>query len=162
MKLYHGSNMGVKEPNLEYSNRTRDFGKGFYLTSSIEQATSWAKHRTYQLEKKGEPTVTVFELDDEYVNNLNIKNYSHADAEWLEYITLNRTSKESIQCDYDVVIGPVVNDNTTPVINLFLNKIISEEVAIENLKTYVLKDQYTIKTEKALQYLHYEGVIKVD
>ena len=38
MKLYHGSNVEVKEPSLHYSEKNRDFGQGFYLTSDINQA----------------------------------------------------------------------------------------------------------------------------
>ena len=56
------------------------------------------------------------------------------------FITKNRTNAESIKNDYDTIIGPVANDNTTPVINLYLSKIIDFEVAIKELKTYVLKD----------------------
>jgi len=158
MKLYHGSNVVVKSPDLNYSNRARDFGSGFYLTSSLEQAKSWARHRTY-LSKTGKPTISVFELDDNYVNNLLVKKYDSASKEWLEFITKNRTNEESIKNDYDIIIGPVANDNTTPVINLYLSKIIDFEIAIKELKTFVLKDQYVIKTNKALEYLKYEGVI---
>lgn len=158
MKLYHGSNVVVKNPDLNYSNRARDFGSGFYLTSSLEQAVSWARHRTY-LSKTGKPTITVFELDDNYVNNLLVKKYDSASKEWLVFITKNRTNAESIKNDYDIIIGPVANDNTTPVINLYLSKIIDFEVAIKELKTYVLKDQYVIKTEESLKFLKYEGVI---
>ncbi len=157
MILYHGSNIEVKNPDLKISTRTRDFGRGFYLTSSLEQATSWAKHRTYQREKVGKPTISIYELNEEGFHNLNVKKFDGANEEWLEYITLNRTSKEIIDDPYDIVIGPVANDSTAPVINLYLSGVISEDIAIENLKTYVLKDQYTIKTEKALSYLKYEG-----
>lgn len=162
MKLYHGSNIEVKEPDLLFSNRTRDFGTGFYLTSSLEQAKSWAKHRTYQREKKGVPTVSEFLLDESCFECLKVKKFESANHEWLEYVTYNRTKENTLENDYDIVIGPVANDSTTPVINLYLNGIISEDIAIENLKTYVMKDQYTIKSEKALSYLTYRGVLKYD
>ena len=93
------------------------------------------------------------------INNLLVKKYDSASKEWLEFITKNRTNEESIKNDYDIIIGPVANDNTTPVINLYLSNIIDFEVSIKELKTFVLKDQYVIKTKKALEYLKYEGVI---
>lgn len=42
MLLYHGSNIEVREPRLLRSQRDLDFGKGFYTTSDLGQATSWA------------------------------------------------------------------------------------------------------------------------
>ena len=41
--LYHGSNMKVDKPMLLKGQRALDFGAGFYLTSSYEQAMKWAK-----------------------------------------------------------------------------------------------------------------------
>ena len=41
--LYHGSYCEVREPDLERCNARKDFGKGFYLTSSKEQAESFLK-----------------------------------------------------------------------------------------------------------------------
>ena len=39
--LYHGSYCEVREPLLEKCANRKDFGKGFYLTSSREQAESF-------------------------------------------------------------------------------------------------------------------------
>jgi len=43
MKLYHGSNVAVKNLEIIQINRKLDFGTGFYLTSDYEQAKkmSW-------------------------------------------------------------------------------------------------------------------------
>jgi hypothetical protein len=37
MKLYHGSNVEVKEPNILVGRRTLDFGQGFYTTSDYNK-----------------------------------------------------------------------------------------------------------------------------
>lgn len=39
MILYHGSNVVVREPHLLKIQRELDFGKGFYTTSDLEQAS---------------------------------------------------------------------------------------------------------------------------
>ena len=39
MILYHGSYCVVKNPDLEKCAMYKDFGRGFYLTTSKEQAT---------------------------------------------------------------------------------------------------------------------------
>lgn len=35
MKLYHGSHTKIEKPLLTFSNKNRDFGSGFYLTSDL-------------------------------------------------------------------------------------------------------------------------------
>lgn len=42
MKLYHGSISAVKKPGLSRGRKNTDFGKGFYTTTSYEQAKKWA------------------------------------------------------------------------------------------------------------------------
>lgn len=42
MILYHRSNIVVENPKIIQSDRRLDFGTGFYLTSSYEQAERWA------------------------------------------------------------------------------------------------------------------------
>lgn len=43
MILYHGSYCKVAKPELEKCAKRKDFGRGFYLTSSKEQAVSFLK-----------------------------------------------------------------------------------------------------------------------
>ena len=47
MRLYHGSTVTVRRPNIQKGRRKTDFGKGFYTTTSFEQAAKWAvlKHK---------------------------------------------------------------------------------------------------------------------
>lgn len=42
MELYHGSIQKVIRPIIIEQQRLLDFGKGFYITSSKEQAERWA------------------------------------------------------------------------------------------------------------------------
>ena len=42
-------------------------------------------------------------------------------------------------------------------LTLFEQGIIDKFMAIQQLKTFVLWDQYLFHTEKALKFLHYEG-----
>lgn len=38
MIVYHGSNQIVNHPDVRYSERNLDFGRGFYVTTVKEQA----------------------------------------------------------------------------------------------------------------------------
>ena len=41
--LYHGSYCEVTMPNVNKCAKYKDFGQGFYLTTSLKQAASFAK-----------------------------------------------------------------------------------------------------------------------
>ncbi|MBP1541139.1 MAG: DUF3990 domain-containing protein [Prevotella sp.] len=45
MKLYHGSLLVVDSPKILVPNRTLDYGKGFYTTTSFEQAKKWVQRK---------------------------------------------------------------------------------------------------------------------
>ncbi len=45
MIVYHGSSQVVESPNVKYSYRALDFGKGFYVTTVKEQAARWARRK---------------------------------------------------------------------------------------------------------------------
>ena len=64
MILYHGSNVGVKKPELLKVQRALDFGKGFYTTTDLDQASKWAKRTALRL-KQTDAFVTVYEIADE-------------------------------------------------------------------------------------------------
>lgn len=151
MRLYHGSNVAVSTPEILPTVRALDFGPAFYLTSSIEQAKKWAKLKSFRL-RTGVPTVTVFEFNEKCFNHLRIKQFDAANSEWLKYVSVNRKGNPE-NLDYDIVIGPVANDDTMPVINLYLKGSYNEEEAVRRLLPQNLKDQYAFKTEKALQFL---------
>lgn len=150
MLLYHGSNVAVEKPKIIRSNRALDFGSGFYLTSDYEQAEKWAK-LTVLRRGVGEPTVTVYETND-YFCKLKILKFNSANIEWLNFIVANRTNK-NVDCSDDIIVGPVANDNTMPVINLYLSGAYDENEALKRLLTQKLKDQYTFKTEESIKAL---------
>lgn len=155
MLLYHGSNVTVEKPNIIQSERTLDFGTGFYLTTDFEQAKRWAILTTSR-KKEGIPTVNVFEIEDKV--NLKVLKFNGPDKEWLEFVTNNRKNK-NYKNDYDLIIGPVANDNTMPVINLYVNGIYNEKEALKRLLPQKLKDQVVFKNTKALKYLNFKEKI---
>lgn len=151
MKLYHGSNLTVSQPIILESNRALDFGKGFYLTTDLDQAIKWSKTTTKR-KNSGIPTVSIFEYDES--DNLKILKFENANIKWLKFVSKNR-KMESIDESYDIIIGPVANDNTMPVINSYLDGTYDEEEAIERLLTQKLTDQFVFKTDLALKSLHF-------
>lgn len=154
MLLYHGSNIAIKEVRLIPSKRFLDFGAGFYLTSDYEQAKRWAE-RTANRRREGSPTVTVFHVEEAQLEMLRILTFPSADKDWLRFISANRTGATD-DTDYDIIVGPVANDQAIRTINNFLKGYFSEEVAIQLLLPQKLKDQYAFKTERALAILDFQ------
>ena len=151
MLLYHGSNIVVREPKILKSQRYLDFGAGFYMTSDFEQARKWAV-RTSARREEGVATISVFEISDDYVDKVKVRTFARPDRDWLRYITVHRTGNPPAD-DYDMVVGPVANDQAIRTVNNYLKGYFPEEVAIKLLLPQKLKDQYLFRTEKALDLL---------
>ena len=91
MILYHGSLEIVDNPEIREPNRTLDYGAGFYLTSSFEQAEKWVRNKL-----KGNQTcgfVNVYEYDSSFENSLNILDFPKASDEWVDFVMSNRMDR---------------------------------------------------------------------
>lgn len=157
MFLYHGSNMVVSNPQILVSDRRLDFGEGFYLTSSLEQAERWAQLTT-ERRGVGQPTLNVYTFDESALSTLNVLRFVKANKKWLDYVVANRENRLGVQ-KWDLVIGPVANDRTMPVIRLFLAKVYTAAETLRRLLPQNLHDQYTFKTSTALEHLMYKESI---
>lgn len=152
--LYHGSNMKVDKPMLLKGQRALDFGAGFYLTSSYEQAMKWAKTVTRR-RGNGQPIVNIYNLDELRLATLHVLRFNTADGDRLDYVVKNRRG-QAVVGDYDVVIGPVANDSTLPVIDDYMSGNYTKEEAVRRLLPQNLTDQYAFKSTEALAALTYK------
>lgn len=159
MKLYHGSNIEVVVPKIIKSNRALDFGTAFYTTSDYEQAKKWAILTTNR-NQTGNPIVNEYDFDDKYIEILKINQYDSANREWLRFVSACRSEMQSGD-EYDLIIGPVANDRTFDVISLYLIGVYDEEETIKRLLPFKLKDQYALKSQKALDLLTFKRRIFV-
>ena len=159
MKLYHGSTVTVKNPSLRLGRKNTDFGKGFYTTTDFDQAARWARIRSQRAGTESS-IVTVFEIDDDLLqsNDIKIMEYNGATENWLNFVVNNRRSAPLH--DYDIVLGPVANDNLYATISMYENGQLSVEAAIVQLNTHTLFEQVSFHTPKALSQIRYvESVI---
>lgn len=153
MELYHGSNMEVESPIIKEKLRALDFGAGFYLTSSRQQAERWAKTVTKR-RKTGIATLNIYHFNEEEMDSIEVLKFETANAEWLDFVVANR--KEQLWGrTYDVVIGPVANDSTLPVIDDYMDGVYTKEEAVKRLLPQNLTDQYAFLSNKALGLLKF-------
>jgi len=160
MLLYHGSNIIVDKPKLLEQKRGLDFGGGFYLTTSEEQAARFSEIISKR-KKCGKATVNIYNFDMIMAEKtLKIQKFEHADAEWLHFVAENRlkTYKGSI---FDIVIGAVANDTVMPTIQAYLNGFINEEATLITLRASKLVDQVCLKTEEAISILKFSDAYEV-
>lgn len=136
--LYHGSYCEIRKPQLEKCAKRKDFGKGFYLTTSREQAISFLKTALAKAEagKIIEPgqnygVVSMFEVEKEMAR-------------------------------FDVIAGKIADDATNRTLVAYVSgtfgKMGSEradEFCISQLMPGRLNDQYCFKTERALECLRF-------
>ena len=151
--LYHGSNIAFEKIDLKKSHDRRDFGRGFYCTVLENQAAEWAK-RPYLRSHKG--SRYVYRYLFRQTDALKIKHFSALDQEWLEFIKENRT-KGGIQHTYDVVVGPVADDNTMETVQLYLSGILRAKEAVERLRYSKVNNQVSFHTPLALKHLTLES-----
>jgi hypothetical protein len=160
MKLYHGTNIRFETPKIIQPNRALDFGAGFYTTTDISQASTWAKVVVRRADA-GVPLLNIYEFDENSVLLLKVKRFETPDQEWLDFVCEHRLNIYSGNT-CDLITGPVANDTTMPVLQTYIDAIrmandndrnFYAQFAIRQLRAEKLKDQYVFKTEAALQQL---------
>lgn len=145
IRLYHGSNVAIKEIDLSRSKRGKDFGQGFYLNANPEQAMAMAI-RSSKFLNEGEPTLSCFEFDENKAKalGLKIKVFSDYSEEWAEFIVMNRKNdSDSPAHPYDIVIGPIADDTVGVQIRRFTMGYLSAAALVAELK---------FKGDHAVQY----------
>ncbi len=153
MKIYHGSIEQVVAPEIRESNRTLDYGQGFYTTTSYNQAEDWVRRRMRE-RKVSKGYVCEYEFDESALQNLKALIFDTPTDEWVDFVMQNRTQKNFVH-EYDLVYGPVANDKVYAAFALYEGGLIDKKTLISELKTYKLVDQYLFHTSEALKYLRF-------
>lgn len=153
MRLYHGSNVEVRKPNLRYGRNNTDFGKGFYTTTQKEQAERWTEIKLDRA-KTGKRIVTVYDVDDALITSpeLSIREFHGVDEAWLEFVV---NSRKGIKHNYDLVFGPVANDKVFTTVNLYESGVLDAPTAIARLRAYKTYDQLSFHTERVISALQF-------
>ena len=154
--LYHGSNVEIEKIRLDLGKPGKDFGKGFYLNPNYAQAYKMAV-RAKRILRSGEEIVSAFEFDEKNLedSSIKVKIFSDYSEEWAEFIVANRKNTTTLPIhDYDIVIGPIADDDVGFQLNRFIEGIIPLDVLVRELKyngDHVI--QYFFATEKAVKLL---------
>lgn len=178
--LYYGT---TEEFNIIDASRCKgykDFDRGFYATARKDHAESIAKRnkrikiaRQNTIERRNhnyrKATFNAYRYNlifSENTDGLNVKIFKTADVEWARFILMNRKS-EYTRHNYDVVIGPTADDETTTIINYYEPMLIkykySDEILkqlISELSTENLPKQYFFANKKAMDTLKFDEITR--
>ncbi len=150
MTLYHASNVEVKMPMLVESNRMLDFGPGFYTTTNREQAVRFAK--SVVARRGGTPMINTYEFDEAAFSECLVRRFDSPSEDWLDFVAANR-SGQYFGVRYDLIMGPVANDDVYTTIGLYMRGFISKEATISGLMVKRLYDQLVFATPRTFRYL---------
>lgn len=158
MILYHGSNVIVEQPKLIAQNRFLDFGYGFYTTTNRKQAIAFAD-KVYKRRREGGRIVSIYEFDEQRAfSECSLLRFDIPDEAWLDFVFENRTGNYEGE-EYDLVFGPVANDDVYTTFTLYAAGVLTKEQTLETLKIKKLYNQLVLASEKAIGYLKYKGTM---
>lgn len=172
MILYHGSYCAVENPDLDKCARLKDFGQGFYLTTSKEQAQSFAKISASKAKSRGLipaqerfAYVSSFKVTD--IAGLKTFSFETANVEWLHCVVAHRRNNifgeiRNRMSTYDVVSGKIANDDTNATILAYMGNVYgpmgsmqADNICISLLLPERLHDQFCFRSVNALSKLQF-------
>lgn len=172
--LYHGSYTETKQINLGLCYGGLDFGKGFYLTSSYQQAKDYIPASIRKNIRRNvlppdfnvsDGRISVFRFHKS--DNIKIHCFDTANSDWLHYVSANRNSSlfpDLLQefSAYDIIGGKIANDNTALTLNAYIAGTYgtpgtkrTDDFVIGSLFPERLTDQFCFRTERAILSLEF-------
>lgn len=161
--LFHGAKKIFTLPvDLAHSKETNDFGNGFYLGETFEQASTYICNSSSS-------NVYAFSID---CKDLKIVKFS-VSKEWMIAIAYFRgwlsdyknskiiNSIISKVNDADIVIAPIADNRMFDILSEFVDGTITDLQCQHALAATNLGNQYVIKSEKAVSRLKYINTLYV-
>ena len=171
MRVFHGSDHEVRQPQYMGGKNDNDYGNGFYTTEYEDRARSWAA-------LNGSPKnsiVNVYELNMDSLKILDLN--EHGILAWIAEVVANRGMNQEASGivgkrlaslyrmnteDYDQIRGYRADDSYTQVIEAFLlNQINTYEVERLFCKGN-LGNQIFLKSEKAFEHIKWIDAYEVN
>ncbi len=150
--LFHGSKNGLSEVNVFGSRDNCDFGKGFYLGQTYNQALSFvceyerASVYSFRYSFDG---LKIIEFDCSIDWMLAICFFRGTIKKFAENSMVQGIVKRIEEAD--VIIAPIADNKMFYIMSQFAEGEINADVALHSLSASGLGLQYIIKTEKALK-----------
>ena len=153
MRLYHGSNVEVREPRILAPSHALDFGPGFYTTLNRDQAVDFAGKVV--LRKGGSPVVSEYEIDEKSAFDLcDTLKFDFPNEVWLDFVCSCRDGFNAAE-GRDFVFGPVANDDVYRTLTLYREGELTKDETLARLKIKHLYNQLVFATARALTFIRF-------
>lgn len=170
--LYHGSYAEVSTIDLLKCRAGKDFGRGFYVTSSYAQAESFVPLSIKKQIREGNlpegysaGCISVFKFH--MMKDVSIFTFGSADKDWLHFVASNRRGTlfpevRKLYQNADIIGGKIANDKTARTLQLYISggygdvgSKTADDIAIMTLLPNRLEDQFCFLTNRALLTLEF-------
>ncbi|MFA7175001.1 MAG: DUF3990 domain-containing protein [Kiritimatiellia bacterium] len=165
--VFHGGLTRVERIDFSRCSPGKDFGRGFYTTTSKEQAERFSKIKK---KRAGAAEAFISVYDCQLSADLLIHRFTAPDLGWLDFVLFNRGFLDKGKpvlspCPRlpDIIIGPVANDTVGVVLGLLTNGAFGDpssetakSIAITQLRTEKLFDQVFFATRAAASSLTFK------
>lgn len=156
MIVYHGGTNKIEHPVADIGRANLDFGLGFYVTDVFLQASEWAKKVADR--RQLSPIVNRYTLDKDVVlSEYRCKVFTDYDGEWLDFIVDSRNGQKP-WAQYDYIEGGVADDRVIDTINLYMEGLMTREVALARLSEHRPNNQMCLLSQQLIdKYLVFDG-----
>lgn len=154
IRLHHGSKYGIKGEIRPSSRENCDFGKGFYMETIAEQTQSLVLSNKFPNSKYYIVDFAIADIPEEKVLHLS-------GMDWAYFVLYNRGELDKIKetefydkyahfaDNYDVIIGPIADDNMRNAILDFSDGLLTDMALEKCLSSVDYGLQYVLKTDFA-------------
>ena len=160
MTVFHGTNVVITKPKIINRFKTLDFGVGFYTTENEDQAKKFAVKVCERRSPSLEPIVNCYEFNED-LNKFAVLKFDMPDEKWLDFV-VERRKGIALNKKYDLIIGPVANDDVFGTIILYETGQLDKESAIKNFKIKQLYNQIVFCNELVLSNLLFSKSYKIE
>jgi hypothetical protein len=160
MRVYHGTNMVIEQPKIINRFKTLDFGEGFYTTENENQAIDFAVKVCDRRSPELSPIVNCYEFN-EHLTDFSVLLFDEPNEKWLDFV-VERRKGIALDQKYDLIIGPVANDDVFGTIVLYETGQLDSESAIKRFKVKKLYNQIVFCDKMILSKLVFVNSYKVE
>ncbi|MDR2590816.1 MAG: DUF3990 domain-containing protein [Oscillospiraceae bacterium] len=168
--VYHGTTSLIDTIDVTKGKPYKDFGRGFYVTEDYNHAKNLAIRNKRLEQSYGKQDyvsyVYTYSFDLNKARDYKLLEFDIADVDWMRFVLANRNAYDK-KHDYDIIIGPTANDDTSIVLKSYFNGLYGDidsekalKLALDMIEAENLPEQIYFGSNQATSCLTQKGAAK--